>query len=83
MKPMRSWLAKCLLPITLILGLMACGNAQRIVCKAPPWPAAPAVATTRDACPAGLVCYTDEAARALGLWYRDLSRYRQAAEACK
>lgn len=50
-------------------------------CALPAWPVAPVVHFER--CTPGFVCTPDEQAAALGLWLRDLARFRQATDVCR
>lgn len=82
MKPTRNYKTRCLLLITSTLLWTGCASVP-VKCNLPAFPVVPAeVRTEKAGCPDGRVCFTDEGARALGLWFRDLARWRQAAEAC-
>lgn len=62
-----------------ICASLACGSAP---CKPSTFPAAPQLAPEPAECPAELTCLSSEDARALGLWLRDVSRWRISVEAC-
>jgi hypothetical protein len=82
-KPRRATLM-----ITCALVLSACANqpAPVVGCPTlPPWPKAPLV--NWQPCPVGGapdgVCVAPDEARLVGLWFRDLSRFREATDLCR
>lgn len=64
----------------IISASLACGS---VPCRVPKFPSAPLLAPEPPECPQELTCLGADDARALGLWLRDVSRWRLSVEACR
>lgn len=51
-------------------------------CHVSAFPAEPTLYGTKDGCPEGFVCISEESAIEMGLWVRDATRYHKDAKAC-
>lgn len=70
---------------TSVLALIICASPAcgGVPCKPPTFPPAPRLAPEPAECPTELTCLSPEDARALGLWFRDVSRWRISMETCR